>query len=89
MSFLDDAVYGTFSYALHAAESEADVAFGVNREFEVTLVYVGAKYVDAHRLAFVHQLGDFVDSREVTREVGSHVLWRVVGLEVGGLIGYP
>ena len=89
LALLDDAFYGTFTYALHAAKSETDVAPGVDGEFEVALVHIGAKYVDAHCFTFVHELGDFVNAREVTRKVGGHVLWRVVGFEVGGLIGYP
>ena len=89
LALADDGLYGSFAHTLHTAEAEADVALGIDRELKVTLVHVGTQHVDAHSLALVHELGDFVDAREVTREVGSHVLGWVVGLEVGGLIGYP
>ena len=54
LPFGDDTLHGSLAHSLHSPQAEADVAFAVDGKLQVTLVHIGAKHLDAHRLAFVH-----------------------------------
>ena len=89
LAFGDDALHGRRTDALHRREAEAHVPGGVGREGPHRLVDVGSHDADAHALALVHVERQLLDVREVSAQHGSHVLRRVVGLEVGRLVSHP
>ena len=89
LAFGDDALHGRRTDALHRREAEAHIPGGVGREGPHRLVDVGSHDADAHALALVHVERQLLDVREVSAQHGSHVLRRVVGLEVGRLVSHP
>ena len=89
LAFGDDALHGSLSDALHGGQSETDIAGQVGRELPHRLVDVGPQHADSHALALVHVKRQLLDVREVSAQHRSHVLRRVVGFEIGGLVGHP
>ena len=89
LALVNDALHGIFAHSLDGAETKAYVAFLVDAELAARLVDIGAKYIDTHALALLHEFGDFGYLVKVSAHCTSHVLRRVVGLEVGCLVGNP
>ena len=89
LALRDDGFYGTFAYALDAAQAETDVALVVDGEVHLRLVHIGLQHLYAHRLALVHELRYLLDVVFRHGEVGSEELRGVVRLEVCRLVGYP
>ena len=61
----------------------------IDAELMPALVDIRSEGLDAHRLALVHEFGDFSDVVEVAAHHGGHILRGVVGLEVGRLVCHP
>ena len=87
--FFDDTPDGVFTDAFHCTESETDITFFVYGEFQVTFIYIGAEYFDTHTFAFVHELRDFADVRNVPAQYRCHVLRRIIGFEISRLVSNP
>ena len=89
LPLLNNAVGGTVAHALDGCQTEAYLAVVVHTELQVRLVDVGPQRGDAHLLALVHELGDLRNLVAAARHDGGHELGRIVGLEVGRLVGHP
>ena len=61
----------------------------VHTEHAVTLVHIRTQGLDAHRLALLHQLGDFGNLCKASGHQRRHIFGRIVRLEIGSLVGYP
>ena len=61
LPFFRDALHHRRTDTFDGTETEADVAVGVHRKRQVTLVDVRSEHLDAHAPAFVHKLGYFSD----------------------------
>ena len=89
ISFFNNTLHRRFAHTLHGCKAEAYISFVIDAELGVALVDIRAERANAHRLALVHELHDFVDVGEVSAHVARHVLRGVVGFEVRRLIGHP
>ena len=78
-----------FADSLNRSETETYVSSIIHGEFHATLVDVRTEGVDAHRLAFVHEFADVGYVGKASTHDGSHVLCRIVGLEVCSLVCHP
>ena len=51
------------------------------------MIDIGPQHREAHPLALVHEEADLLDVRQVAAQQRSHELGRIVGLQIGRLIG--
>ena len=89
LSLVHDGFHSALAHTLDAAESESYSVVGCDGEVQFRLVDVRSFHFYVHGLALLHELLDILDGVLVSREVGSHVLGRVMRLEVACLICHP
>ena len=82
-------VNGGGPYPFHSEQSEAKCARWIDREWSLGLVDVGPQHGKLHAPAFLHKERHLLNVIHVVGQHGRHVLCRVVGLEVGSLVGDP
>ena len=78
-----------FSHTPHGAQPKSDGALLVDGELERGLVHVRPQHRNPLTTGLFHQVGDLLDVVHVVGQLGGHKLRRVVGLEVGRLVGHP
>ena len=83
---LEDRLHRRLAHVLDGGQAEADRVAG-HAEAHLRAVDVGRLHADAHRPAFLDVLHDLVGVAHFRGQQGGHELDRIVGLEVGGLVG--
>ncbi|OQC27920.1 MAG: hypothetical protein BWX71_01111 [Deltaproteobacteria bacterium ADurb.Bin072] len=86
LTFFEHRIHRVLSQVLDGPQAEADAVVR-DHELETALVDVRAEDRNAFLPALCDMLGDFIRVVHVERQVRSHELPEVVGLEVCGLIG--
>ena len=61
----------------------------IHAEFLATLIHIRTKTLYTHRLALVHQLGDFCNIGKISTHHGCHIFCRIMRLEVRRLECHP
>ena len=88
-ALFDNGFNGCGRHTLDGGKTEANLPFLVCTEVGETLVDVGTKCGDAHRLTFVHQLGDFLDVVFASSHNRCHKFGRIMSLHVASLVSNP
>ena len=83
---LQDRLHGSQADILHRRQAEPDGVAGDREVFE-RFVHIGGEHADAHAHGLGDGGGNFVGVPCVTAEHRGHVLRRVVGLQVRGVVG--
>ena len=83
---VEDGLDGTLADVLDGQQAEAD-GIALDGEVDVAVAHVRAQHLDAQAAALGDGAGDLLGVVAERGEDAGHVLDRVVGLEVGGLVG--
>ena len=84
---VDDILHGRLAHAFDSGQTETDIAPLVDREANLAVIDIGPQHREAHPLALVHEEADLLDVRQVAAQQRGHELGRIVGLQIGRLIG--
>ena len=87
-SLLNNASDCIFSYSFNGTQPKAYIPLFINRKPDIAFIYIRTKYRNSHSAAFIHELADLFNIRDVTAQDSGHELGRVVGFQVSGLIAY-
>src|SRR5688500_7152086 len=85
-ALLDDRVYGRFAVTFVSAQSAAQLAGFVYFKVDARLVSVRAQYCYTQAATLFNKEGNVLEVVLRVRQYRGHILGRVVGFEVGGMI---
>src|SRR3989338_1710938 len=84
-AFFNNGIYNILPHVFYSQESEADICV-IRHEVAQAFINVWLQDVNVYFLGFLYEKGDAVSVVLISIQNRRHIFYRVMGLQIGGLI---